>query len=750
MRTCPSSNTARALSSFASLASFALLLPALGCSVFSSIPKGQAAVDSVRIVNAHQLDGSTIASKISTTASPEFLGLFRGFVYDYEVLDATALQRDLARVERYYRGQGFLEAHARAARIIHTASNHVRVEIVVDEGKPILNRNVAIEGLDGLPGPVADGVRSAAAGALPKGARFDEAAYHKAQNTVLRALTDRGYAYATSEASAAADLEAFAIDYTFTLKPGIPAIFGDIKILGLDPDGAGPRPQEIGPAPLLRTMSIEPGDTYSTAKLDSATQALLDLEVFSAARILPTLSDPPSHIIPLTVEVEPSKLRTLRIGGGLEFDEIKTDIHGLLGWEDRNFFGDLRDFSVTLKPGIVLYPFRVGNLHLTNVFPEERLTVSLEQPGFIEGRTTGFVRPAINVYPLLVEANPSDTQPVVGYIEPRGAIGVRRTFFSDHFNVSLAENVQGEIPFPYTGTFDGSTLPDVILSYPQLVTSLDFRDNPVHPHSGFYVTNDFQVAGGPFGGNATDVRIAPEVRGYVPVAPSVTFALRGALGFLFANNYGDYVQNGLGQPNGAVTPAARQRLDVAINRDIQLVYFRGFFSGGASSNRGYPIRGIAPHGVVPFLLPATASTQAGLGCDPNVATFNPSNPACSVPIGGFTQWEASAELRFQTSGPLGFALFCDAADVSQSELNIRPGYLHLACGPGGRYDTPAGPIRLDVGVRVPPLQVIGYSDELAVFRANPIEGLPACLISVPADKPCPLPIAIAFGIGESF
>jgi outer membrane protein insertion porin family/translocation and assembly module TamA len=746
MRTCPKPCLARATLSFASLASFALLFPLLGCSsIFTSIPKGQAAVDSVRIVNAHQLEGATVASKVSTTESPRFLGIFSGLIYEYQLLDPSALQRDLARIERYYRGQGFLEAHARAARIIHTASDKVKVEIVVDEGEPTLNRNVTIEGLDGLPGPIAEGVSSAAASALPKGKRFDEAAYKTAQTTVLRALTDRGYAYATSQASATADLEAHAIDYTFTLKPGILAIFGPMKIVGLDPDGAGPRLQEIPETPLLRAMGIQEGDPFSTAKLDSATQALLDLEVFSAARILPQLSDPPSQVVPLTVEVEPSKLRSLRIGGGLEFDQIKTDIHALVGWENHNFLGDLRDFSVNFKPGVVLFPFRVGNGNLTNVFFEERLSVALEQPGFIEGRTIGFVRPAINVYPLLVEPNPDPTQPVVGYVEPRGAIGARRTF-GGHLNLSLQENIQGEIPFPYTGRFDASTLPDIILSYPQLITTLDFRDDPIHPHSGFYVANDFQVAGGPFGGNATDVRIAPEVRGYVPLARGVTFAMRGAIGLLFANNYGDYVQN-LGNPSATSTLTPE-----AINRDIELVYFRGFFSGGPSSNRGYPLRGIAPHGVVPFLSPATATTQVGLGCDPNNPKDIPNlaSAQCSVPIGGFTQWEASAEVRFQSSSPLGVALFCDAADVSQNQADFRPGYLHLACGIGGRYDIPqVGPIRLDLGYRVQPLQVIGYANESDVFAAHPTEGLPPTFFNLPRGNIFS-PIAIAFGIGESF
>ena len=713
----------------------------LGGTACTGIPKGRSAVDSVRIVNAEEVDGSTVASKIATSETQRFLGAFQGLIYEYEVFDASALQRDLARIERYYRGQGFFDAHVRAGRIIRSSKDHVRVEVVVDEGPPTRNRNVTIRGLEDLPHPLATGVYETALGALPKGVRFDEDKYKKAQTSVLRALTDRGYAYATAASDAAVDVEARAVDYTFTVKPGIPAVFGPITIVGLDPDGKGPRAQEISEAPLLRAMSIDTGDPFSTAKIDSATQALLDLEVFSSAHIIPKPTDPPTNVVPLTVEVEPSKLRTLRLGGGFEFDQIKTDLHLLVGWENRNFLGDLRDFSIELKPGAVLFPFRFGLYQLSNVLPEERLTVSLEQPAFLESRTTGFVRPGFNIYPLLVEPDPDPSQPVIGYIEPRMAIGARRSFFSDHFNVSLAENIQGEIPFAYTQSIT-EPLPDIILSYPQLITSLDFRDNPVHPHAGVYLTNDFQIAGGPFGGNATDVRIAPEVRGYVPLARGVTFALRGALGFLLAGNYGDYVQNHLGVTPKSPDKDANYRLAQSIDRDIELVYFRGFFSGGPSSDRGYPLRGVSPHGVVPFLSPATASQQAGLGCDPNLKTYNPASPNCSEPIGGFTQWESSAEVRFQTSGPLGFALFCDTADVSPNEWDVRLNHLHLSCGVGGRYDTPVGPVRLDIGYRVQPLQVLGYPSEQAVFNAIPSEGLPPTILGVP--------LSIAFGIGEAF
>jgi outer membrane protein insertion porin family/translocation and assembly module TamA len=657
------------------------------------------------------------------------------------------LQRDLARVERFYRGRGFLEAHARAARVVHTSSNHVRVQIVVDEGPPTLNRQVAVHGLEGLPPEIATAVQAAAMDALPAGVRFDEQAYKKAQIDVARALTDRGYAYATEQADAQADLATHAIDYAFTVVPGIPAVFGPITITGLDPDASGPAVQEIGAGPLLRAMNIEPGEPYSTATIDAASQALLDLEVLSAVQIVPQLPNPPAHVVPLLVKVEPAKLRETRVGGGLELDQIKTEVHGLVGWEDHNFLGNLRDFSVDLKPGVVLYPTRIDNfVSPDKPLLEERLRLQLRQPGFLEPRTSLVAQAEMNVYPLLVpnasaDPNAANDLPVVGYVEPKGTVGLERRF-GPHLLIRLAHNVQGEFPIPYVKDLDPN-LPILFLSYPQLVTTLDYRDDPIRTHKGFLLSNDFQVA---FGG-VQDVRIAPEVRGYIPITRSVTFAARAQLGFLFPLN-GNYV-------DGTSTADT--------DRETEILYFRGFFSGGPSSNRGFPLRGIAPHEFIPFLNPATATNQAALNCNQLTNPAAKDNPLCKLPVGGFSQWEASVEVRFVLSGPLGMALFCDAGDVSSKQYDIRLTHLHLSCGAGLRYDTPLGPIRLDVGYRIQPLQVLGYPDEAAI-RADPnqaTEGIQPRLFGAGVPKGTStfrdttnydsgLPIGISFGILESF
>jgi outer membrane protein insertion porin family/translocation and assembly module TamA len=700
----------------------------------------------VRVVNAREVSAGDIEGKLATQPSPKFLFLFPGLVYDYSVYDEAVLQRDMARVERVYQSKGFFGAHARVAEVRQVASDHVRVTIVVEEGPPTKNRNVTLVGLDGLPGDVARAARTAASDRLPRGAHFDEDAFEKSKEDLKAALTDRGYAYATVEGQVEVDVGEHAADYGFKLTPGPYATFGAVTFDGLRATTLhSPGENEIPEAPLRRAINLREGQPYSTADLASATQALLDLGVFGSVQIVPDLPQPPpaNRVVPLTVKVEPTRLHQITLGGGVEIDEIKTDLHVIGGWEDHNFLGGLRDFSAQVKPGAVLYPVRINNVSgPVKPLPEVWTKVELRQPGFIEARTNGFLRPQFNIFPLLVEVNPLPNAHVVGYREIKVPVGVERTFFKKLY-VALSYDVQIEDPFSYVEPLD-SALETVVLSYPELLVHLDWRDNAVRPHSGFYLGASLQAAGGPFGGVATDVRFQPEARAYVPLGPNLTFAMRGSVGFLWAANYAkDWSTDLEYSPYIATEPsdyAGHPTTRTDLTHSMQIMYFRGFFSGGPTTNRGYPLLGVSPHGVAPFLNPTTASQQTQYGCDPASPNFSPGH--CFLPAGGFSLWELQAEVRADVSGPLSVSGFCDSGDVSPFENDLRFGYLHLSCGAGVAYDTPAGPIRLDIGYRIPFLQQLGEPSEMAAANHDHVFGNQPTILG--------LPVAIAVGIGQAF
>lgn len=684
-----------------------LLILLLTCAC-TSVPKGRSAVDSVKFSGNASIDSDDLREKLATAESPRFLGLFPGIVYDYNVFDRFVLDRDLQRVERFYRERGYYQARARAGRVFFVSSDKVKVEILIDEGRPARVSRVDLHGLDDLPKAVVDEALRSARGPLDKGQIFQEEKFAAAEAAVQHTLGDHGYAYVKVRRAADLDLpkNVVAVGYFVTLGPQ--AKFGEVRIIGLG---------NIPEAPVRRALALVPGKPYSRSELDSAQRALLDLNVFSSVIIEPELAkngetEPPATV-PIIVRVEPAKLRAIHLGGGVQVDSIQTDAHVLGGWENRNFFGGLRSFTFEVKPGVVFYPTRFPTLQAPDrLLPEGRANAEFRQPGFLEARTGLFTRLTGSIAPVILSPDQT-TGPILGYRDGRITAGLDRSFWRVYG--ALSHTVQVDSAFTYVGRLD----PDlhlVVISYPEAFVTLDLRDQHVHPHQGGYFSTDWQVAG--VGGDARDVRMQSEARGYLPLGRKLTLAARTTVGLLFPGNYGDTLEAGA---HGADLSADRP----SWVRDIQLMFLRGFFSGGAGSNRGYALREIGPHGIVP-----QASSSLAKACDPSTPTGDTS---CGLPLGGFTLWEASLELRFPISGAFTGAVFTDTSDVSDEKVNFRFNRPHLSAGIGFRYDTPVGPIRLDTGYRVPGLQApAGAVDE----------GVPA--------KTFGLPIAVSFGIGEAF
>jgi outer membrane protein assembly factor BamA len=233
----------------------------------------------------------------------------------------------------------------------------------------------------------------------------------------------------------------------------------------------------------------------------------------------------------------------------------------------------------------------------------------------------------------------------------------------------------------------------VVVAYPELLVDLDFRDDPISPTKGLFLSNSLQVAIPALGGQLSDVRIRPEARAYLPLdyGRKLILAARATFGFVFPQNYGDALLN----------PDA-ETLDADVVRDQHRLLFRAFYSGGPQSNRGYPYQRIGPQGPIGFLLPT------GVDCTGNPSTV----PAtCILPLGGFSLWEASLELRWKFASPWGAVLFVDASDVNPGIFSVTWDAPHISVGPGLRYLSPIGPVRVDLGFRVPGLQKLSGTPE---------------------------------------
>ncbi|MEZ4373420.1 MAG: POTRA domain-containing protein [Polyangiaceae bacterium] len=678
----------------------------LGCA--KSYPAGRSVVDDVELQNTQAVDADDVLDGLATAESPRFLGIWDGVVFDYEVYDKDVLARDLKRIERYYRARGYYEAKVSAARVIPTDERHVRVEIRVEEGDPVIFKNIQIKGLEEIPVDIS--VEAIKAVQLKQNERFDEADFEATKKGLGKALADRGYAFVEVDGKAQVDIAKHEANATFVVKPGPLAIYGPISI-----QGNGDLPEDK----LRNTISIKQGERYSHADLEAAQDALIALGVFATVNVRQDTTHPETRRVPITIVVQPTQLRTLRLGGGLIFDSLRLSNHLRTGWEHRNFLGGLRRFSIDAQPGVVYFPTRVPSSESpiqgpTRLLFEMTVRAELSQPSFIEGRTRGILSAEFLRYPLLYEGETDDQQSnIVGFNEVRGSAGLERAFFRQHFLVKPSYNIQTSFPFSYNQKQLRDGVDSVIVSFPELLFMLDFRDNAIAPHNGAVFRSTIQVAGHIFGGDASDVRVRPELNLYKALSRRVVLATRTTLGFLFPSNYESRTTTDVNDP--------------AAIRDQQILLFRGFFSGGPSSNRGYPYRGVGPHGVLGFLIPnETDCMSAPL----------PTRCTRKRPLGGLTLWEASLEVRFDIAGDFAGALFLDGSDVTTDVASIRFDFPHLSAGPGLRYQTPVGPIRADVGYRLP------FAQEIGAENPRPEEGNPGTILG--------LPIAIHLGLGEAF
>ena len=182
----------------------------------------------------------------------------------------------------------------------------------------------------------------------------------------------------------------------------------------------------------------------------------------------------------------------------------------------------------------------------------------------------------------------------------------------------------------------------------------------MRPQRGLLLSTNFQQAG--LVPSTWDyLRISFDLRAYVRPIRGTVLALRAAIGFLRTFD----------GPDGG--PLSKR-----------------FFVGGANSVRGYGF-GRAGSRSVDCRVNAT---------DPTVTDCRQQN------LGGTGAWELGLEIRQTIVGDFGAVLFADSGDAD-IDGNIRPDYLHLTIGAGLRYYTIIGPIRFDVGWRVPGAQRLG-------------------------------------------
>jgi len=200
---------------------------------------------------------------------------------------------------------------------------------------------------------------------------------------------------------------------------------------------------------------------------------------------------------------------------------------------------------------------------------------------------------------------------------------------------------------------------NVRLSFVSSTLIQDTRDKPLDAHQGVYSTIDFRIVPSAFGSSADFTRLLTQYAFYKPFSRMV-----------FANS----IRLGLAAPFANSNVPTSQR----------------FFAGGGTTLRGFPTDEAGPVRYIPFCQ-GTSTTNC---------------PLIPIPVGGNQLFILNSELRYPIPimSNLGGVVFYDGGNVYR-RINFADFVNHYTntVGIGLRYNTPIGPVRLDLGHNLNPV-----------------------------------------------
>ena len=622
-------------------------------------------VNDLKIVGANAFSESAIKKRILTTET----GWWPFATEHY--FDPVEWQSDLARIERYYHARGYYQARVQNMTVQtippskqgQPAKVNLRVEVV--EGPPVRVSKLQVTGLD----PLTEPERQKLQADLPLAPKeiFDEGDWDATKAQVLLGLKDLGHARAQLDGQAVVDVGTQQALLTIRTAPGGRYHFGNIDVRSGRRSGITP---VINPAWVWEQvrLAIPEGHLYSEELLEEAQRRVFSMGVFSTVRVTADGQPTPDGLIPVVVQVRESPMHTLRLGGGVGFDQIRQEARLTGEWTNRNWLGGMRRLNLRATAGWAFLPSTLAVVrnqiekgpHHGFIY---RAGVDLEQPRL-------FQRSSLTGKSLLEsERTLEQTYDAIG---GRAMVGVS---WEPHSTLTLfpAYNVQGYyLQGPSTLTAQTAPLTlgctedpcFTLLSYLEEIITWDKRDDRLEPRKGHYLSLSLQEGGGPLGGDFTYFRILPEARAYLTVGndDQITLAGRVKVGTLLT-------RSGLPEDSAVTTR---------------------FYSGGSNGMRGFSIRRLSPL----LLIPTPGFPQIPGVIDPE--------SQLAVPIGGNGIIEGNFEIRNRVTESLVVATFLDFGTVTQQRLPFRNAHRMLyAAGFGLRYLTPVGPLRLDLGVRLP-------------------------------------------------
>jgi outer membrane protein assembly factor BamA len=609
------------------------------------------------------------------------------FAYEEHELDPQEVSRDVLRIRVIYFRKGYRQAEVTSS-VTPRDDDAVDVTFTIAEG-PLTTigsmtvahtREVLTERQMGSMG-------------VPQSGPLDLTQLDSAKIRIRNALWDRGYADADVRDSTTIDPATHVAAVGLTIDPKPLAIIDSVAIDGNE---------TVSDRTVERVLGLQPGQVFRRTDVTAAQRRLFDTEIFRQSVVRVPPSGDSAKALVVTVEEAPP--RALRLGAGFNTtDFVQSEVRFIR----YNWLGDARRLDMRAAVGNLLASQLNGRTFFADVAetpfggevdpiflrPTWQAGVQLTQPFFLSTHTSlglGFSVHRRIVPGITVDRGFAADGSLTHRLAEGVPISVTYRFERAHFEA-------GDLYFCVNfGVCDPATVGALRkphrLAPLGLTARIERADDPIAPTSGFMGRVEVEHASRLTGSSFHYQRVAGEASQYYRFANRRT-VLAGV------------VRAGWVRPLGGTFAA------LGIDQsDLGVLHpRRRLLSGGARSIRGYAENQMGPKVLtVPsrkLIQPpsdtgtpaCTLATIADRSCDPNAA---PDSVFRSRPLGGNTLLEGSVELRFPLNPTFVAAVFVDAGVLRGQRLNFPPGSRSaITPGLGVRYQSPIGPVRVDLGIK---------------------------------------------------
>jgi len=563
-------------------------------------------------------------------------------------------EADLKRIVAFYKDRGFPDARVTSFDVkLNDAQDAAAITINIDEGRPILVEQIEFTGFDVVSPRGMNALRNRVP--LRVGAPLDRALAQASRETVLDAVKDHGYPFATVRLTERRGGNDYARILTLSATLGTLATFGDVTVVGN---------KRVSDHVVERQVTFRPGDRFRLSQLQESQRRLYQLQTFQFVNVeTDTKEGEEPESVPIRVTVAEGKPQKINFGLGYGSEE---KVRASIDWRHVNFLGGARTLAIESKYSSLTSGAKASFRQPYLFGPRLDMTVSGQfwhesEPAFTLNTSGG----RLTFQRQLARSGP---------VSLRAPITTLSLTYTNEYEDYQVSDVALHTPSfyktlialglnPLTGEGKGT------LSSVDLDVHRGTAENAINVVRGYSLNGHFEQAGRVFGGTYEFFETILEGRFYTPA---------GRLGVLAFKVRGGSIGTLTGDSN------------------LLVPFFRRYFLGGASSLRGWGRYEVAP-------------LDAGR------------------PIGGHTMVESSAEMRIPIRGSFSGVLFADAGDVWQNAWDFELNHLRYDVGPGLRYLTAIGPLRVDLG-----------------YQINPIPGL---LVN---GEPQPRRFRIHFSIGQAF